>query len=99
MSGASDYQYKIENNALGFVAEVYRNSTLNDFRLTWLPSSTGGFAVQYHLQCICKSKGWWFVAKLWTCLSITTPGSTSNTNSSSLLPLITCQHLDRWFTV
>ncbi|MBK9673491.1 MAG: hypothetical protein IPO70_14990 [Bacteroidetes bacterium] len=61
VSGASDYQYKIENNALGFVAEVYRNSTLNDFRLTWLPVSTGGlrYNTTYNVSVRAKVGGLW----------------------------------------
>jgi hypothetical protein len=44
--GASNYRYTAVNAALGYTATADRNSTLNDFRLNWLPT-VGGIGLRY----------------------------------------------------
>ncbi|GEM_PF-1910228 len=44
--GAGNYRYTAVNAALGYNATADRNSTLNDFRLNWLPT-VGGIGLRY----------------------------------------------------
>jgi len=44
--GAGNYRYNAVNAALGYNATADRNSTLNDFRLNWLPT-VGGIGLRY----------------------------------------------------
>ena len=59
VTGASDYQYEIVNTAIGFSATVNRNSSATDYRLTWLPASTGGirYATTYDVRVRAKVGG------------------------------------------
>ncbi len=59
VTGASDYQYEIVNVGIGFSATVNRNSSSNDYRLTWLPAATGGirYATTYDVRVRAKVGG------------------------------------------
>jgi Ig-like domain CHU_C associated len=41
VTGASNYRYRVVNLALGYDVTTQRNSAVNDFRLTWLPTAGG----------------------------------------------------------
>ena len=53
VSGASDYEYHVENTALGYDKYAIRNSVATDFRLSWIASSVNmglRFATTYDVS-------------------------------------------------
>ncbi|HRH01771.1 MAG TPA: PKD domain-containing protein [Bacteroidia bacterium] len=60
VNGATDYQYRISNTALSYSVEVKRNSTLNDYRLSWLPAASGAqYATTYNVEVRAFVGGVW----------------------------------------
>ncbi len=60
VNGATDYQYRISNSALSYSVEVKRNSTLNDYRLSWLPAASGAqYATTYNVEVRAFVGGVW----------------------------------------
>ncbi len=59
VTGASDYQYEIVNVGIGFNATVNRNSSATDFRMNWIPPSSGGvrYATTYDVRVRAKVGG------------------------------------------
>jgi hypothetical protein len=72
--GASNYRYTAVNAALGYNATADRNSTLNDFRLNWLPTVSGvglRYATTYDITVQNNVGGVWSTAG--TMCQVTTP--------------------------
>ncbi len=60
VNGATDYQYRISNTALSYSVEVKRNSTLTDYRLSWLPAASGAqYATTYNVEVRAYVGGVW----------------------------------------
>lgn len=62
VSGATDYEYHIENSFIGYDKYVTRNSVNTDFRLSWISSNTVmglRFATTYNISVRAKVGGVW----------------------------------------
>ncbi len=62
VSGATDYEYHIENAAIGYSKDAIRNSASTDFRLSWIANSTTlglRFGTTYDVTVRAKVGGVW----------------------------------------
>ncbi|MBP6412131.1 MAG: HYR domain-containing protein [Bacteroidia bacterium] len=59
--GATDYEYRISNTALGYSQSGTRGNSLTDYQLNWLPSASGGirYATTYDVEVRAKVGGVW----------------------------------------
>jgi subtilisin-like proprotein convertase family protein len=75
VSGATDYQYRVNNATLGYSQTGTRTNSNTNYQLNWLPSAGGGirYATTYNVEVRAKVGGVW--GNYGSICQITTPVS------------------------